>query len=122
MRRLPLRPEGYRVAFKRHAPPHYFRSLGHVARGGDFYHQSEPVEELRAQAAFLGVHRANEGEPRRVGHSQSFALHGGHPGSRRIEQHVNQVVGQQVHFIDVKHSAVSRGQQARLQPFLAVGQ
>ena len=114
LRRLPLRPERHRVALEGDAPPHDFRALGHFARGRYVHHQPEAVQKLRAQAALLRVHGADEREARRVAHREPFALHGTHAHCRRVEQHVHEVVGQQVHLINVEHPAVSGCQQAGL--------
>ena len=44
------------------------------------------------------------------------------PDGGGVEQGVDEVVGQQVHLVDVEHAAVGRGQQAGLEPDLAAGQ
>ena len=53
---------------------HHLGAHRGVARRGHLDGQPEPVEQLRAQLALLGVHRADEQEPRRVPHRHPVAL------------------------------------------------
>ena len=66
--------------------------------------QAESVEELRAEVAFLRVHRADQDEPRGVGERQPLALDVVDTHRRRVQEEVDQVVGQQVDLVDVEHT------------------
>ena len=84
--------------------------------------QPEPVEQLRTQFALFGIHRADEHEPGVVAVRDAVALDV-HPAHRRgVEQHVDQVVVQQVDLVDVQHAAVRARQQPRRERVLAVAQ
>ena len=48
----------------------------------------------------------------REGHA--FALHRVDAERRGVKQHVHQVIGQKIDFIDVQNAAMRRGEQARL--------
>ena len=84
-----------------------------VGAGDDRHAQPEPVQQLRAQLPLLGVHGADEQEAGRVPQRDPFPLHAGAAGGRGVEQHVHDVVGQQVDLVDVEDAAVGQRQQAR---------
>ncbi|CAB4913859.1 unannotated protein [freshwater metagenome] len=88
------------------------------ARDGD--RQPEAVEELRPQIALLRVHRADEDEPRVVADGDAVALHDGLALRGGVEQHVDEVVAEEVDLVDVEDPLVGAGQQARLEHGLAV--
>jgi hypothetical protein len=73
--------------------------------------QSEPVQQLRAQLALLGVHRADQHEARLVRVRDPVALDV-HPAHRRGVQHDVDEVVRQVDLVDVEHAAVGAGQQS----------
>ncbi len=86
----------------------------------DLDRKRKAVQQLRAQVAFFGVHRADQDKARRVGKGDAFALddvdaHGG-----RIEQQVDDMIVQQVDFIDIQQAAVGGSQHARLEVALAL--
>ncbi len=93
-----------------------------VAGCGHLDGQAEPVEQLRAQLALLGVHRADEDEAGRVAERDAVALDGHAAGGRRVEQQVDQVVVQQVDLVDVQHAAVRTGEQPGLELHRTGGQ
>ena len=77
--------------------------------------QADPVGELRPEIALLGVHGADQHEARRMAietpsRSTRVDAHGG-----GVEQHVGEVVVEQVDLVHVEDAAVGRGQQARLE-------
>ena len=120
--RRPARGERRRVAVERQPAADDLDPHGRVERTGDLDREPEAVEQLRAQVALLGVHRADQHEAGVVGGGQAVALdvHAAERG--RVEQHVDQVVGQQVDLVDVQQPAVGRRQQARLERGGTVGQ
>ena len=104
------------------AATHRFDPLGDVGRGRDVDAQPEAVEQLGAQLALLGVHRADEHEAGRVAVRDAVALDEVLAGGGDVEQHVDEVVGEQVDLVDVEHAAVGRGEQAGPERQLAAGQ
>ena len=84
--------------------------------------ETEPVQQLRAQFALLRIHRADQHEPGlvRMGDAVAFDVHPPHRGG--VEQHVDQMIVQQVDLVDVEHAAVRAGQQARRKRVLTVAQ
>ena len=75
--------------------------------------EAEPVQQLRPQFTLFGVHGADQHEPGLVAVRDAVAFDV-HPAHRRgVEQHVDEVVVQEVDLVDVQHAAVRAGQQAR---------
>ena len=112
LRVRPGRRERVRVRVVRHPATHDLGPQRRVLRGGDLDREPEPVEQLRAQLALLGVHRADEHQPGRVRDRDALALHGRPPGRRGVQQQVDQVVVEEVDLVDVEETAVGGGQQA----------
>ena len=77
--------------------------------------QADAVGELRAQVALLGVHRADEHEARRVGDRHALPLDRVDAHRGRVEQHVGEVVVEQVDLVDVEDAAVGGRQQSGLE-------
>ena len=84
-----------------------------VRAGHHGHAQPEPVQQLRAQLAFFRVHRPDEQELAGVPQRDALPLDRRDPGRGGVQQHVDQVVGQQVDLVDVQDAAVGHGQQAR---------
>ena len=84
--------------------------------------EAEPVQQLRAQLALFRVHGADQHETGLVAvrDAVAFDVHPAHRGG--VEQHVDQVVVQQVDLVDVQHAAVCAGQQSRREGVLTVAQ
>ncbi len=93
-----------------------------VGGGDDVDREPEPVKELGSQVAFLGVHRGHEDEPGRVGLRDAFALDSVHAGDGDVEEHVDEVVGEQVDLVDVEDAPVRGGEQAGPEPGRAGGE
>jgi len=74
--------------------------------------ESEAISQLGAQIALLWVHRADEGEAGGVGDADAVALDGVDAVRGRVEDHVDEVVVEQVDLVDVEDAAVRAGQQA----------
>jgi len=81
--------------------------------------ESEAISQLGAQIALLWVHRADEGEAGGVGDADAVALDGVDAVRGRVEDHVDEVVVEQVDLVDVEDAAVRAGQQARIEVGLA---
>jgi hypothetical protein len=83
--------------------------------------QSEPIEELRPQFSLLRVPRSDEHKPGWMPEGYALALNDVFSGSRDVKQNIDQVVFEEVHFVDIEKSPVRLGQQTRLErllPFL----
>ncbi len=118
----PPRGEPGRVGFERQAAAHHLGPGRHLARRGDVHGEAEPVQQLRAQLAFLRVHRSHQQERCRVRDRDAFALDVRAPHRRGIQQQVDEVVVQQVHLVDVEHAPVRGGEQAGLEGADSFGQ
>ena len=95
--------------------------LVQVADAFDVDAQAEAVEQLRPQLALLRVHRPDEDEPRGMRDGDSLALDGVDAHRRGVEEHVDNVVVEEVHLVDVEDVAVRLGEHSRLEaprPFL----
>ena len=110
----PLRQEPLGVAIKGNAPPHHFRAHLDIALGLHVHRQTKTVQQLRPQFAFLGIHRANEDKGGWMAHRNAFALNIIHAHSGGIEQDIDQVVAEQIHFVDVQQATMCCRQEARL--------
>ena len=114
--------ERLRVGLVREPTPDDLGPLGRLAGGPYLDGQAEPVEQLRAQLALLGVHGADQQEPRGVAYGDPLALDVRRTQGRGVEQQVDQVVVQQVDLVDVEHPAVGGGEQAGLERLDPLGQ
>jgi hypothetical protein len=114
---LPLEPraKALRVALECEPPPHDLRACRRTGCTLDRHRQAEAVQELRAQIAFLDVHRADQQEVRIVAYRHRVALDDGDPGRGDIQKRIDEVVGQQVDLVHVKHAAVRARHQPRLE-------
>ena len=84
--------------------------------------EAEPVQQLRAQLALFGVHGADQHEAGLMAVRDAVAFDVDPAHRRGVEQHVDQVVVQEVDLVDVQHAAVRAGQQARREGVLTVAQ
>ena len=111
--------ESLRVALEGKIAFHDHDALAGFADAHDIHRKGKAVQQLRAQLAFLRVHRADEDEAGRMGERDAFAFHHVDAHGRRIQQHIHHVVVEQVHFVNVEQAAVGVGQHARLKMTLA---
>ncbi len=114
LRVRPRRREPGRVVLERQPPAHDLDPGADLARRAHVDREPEPVEQLRAQLPLLGVHRADQQEPRRVRDGDPVALDVRPAHRRGVEQQVDEVVVQEVDLVDVEHAAVRVGEQPRL--------
>ena len=85
-----------------------------IARRGDLDGEAEAVEELRAEFAFFGVHRADEDEFGGVGDRDAVTFDGRAAHRGRIQQKVDEVVVQEVDLVDIQDAAVGAGEESGL--------
>ena len=74
--------------------------------------QTKAIEQLRSQVAFLRVARPDKYETRRMTDAQAFAFNHVHSACGHIEQQIDEVVLEQIDFIDVEKSTVGGGEQS----------
>ncbi len=90
--------------------------LGRIAGGAHLDRQAEAIEKLGPEVALLWVHGSDQHEAAGVSLRHSFPLDPVDAAGGHVEQHVDQVVGQQVDLVHVQDTVVRRRQQARGQP------
>lgn len=112
LRGVPLGDETLRVSVEGQAAAQDFGALGRLRLAVEGDLEAEAVQQLRAQLAFLGVHGADQHEARGVAMGQAVALHQVDAAGGDVQQQVHQVVGQQVHLVDIEHATVGLGQDA----------
>ena len=102
-----------------HATAHHLTTLGRLENTVDLNGQAKAIQQLRTEVAFLGVHGADQHELGVVADGDALAFHvvAAHGGG--VQQHVHQVVVEQVDLVDVQDAAVSRGDEAGLEVLLA---
>ena len=118
----PRRSEALGVAIECIALAHDGNAIGEDGWRLHVHRKTEAVEQLGPQFAFFGVAGSDQHEARGVADAQAFALDDVLAGGRHIEQQIDKVVFEQVHFVDVKEAAMRLRQQARLEAFLAARQ
>lgn len=118
----PAGGEGGGIGLEGEPPPDDLGAHRGVGRAGDGHGEPEAVEQLRPQVALLRVHRADEHEPRRVADGDVVAFDDRFALGGRVEQHVDEVIAEQVDLVDVEDPAVGAGEQAGLEHGVAVAQ
>ena len=84
------------------------------------HHKAKAVDELRTQVTLLRVHGADQHKARRVRIGDSLSLDGVDAHRSRIQQHVHNVVIQQVDLIHIQDISVCRRQDSGLKFLFAV--
>lgn len=82
-----------------------------VATVLEFHHQAEAIQQLRTQLALFRIHGADQREARRVRVRDAVALDRVDAARGRVEQHVDQAVGQQVDLVHIEHAQMRARQQ-----------
>ena len=82
--------------------------------------RAKTIQQLRTQVAFFGVHGADEDEARGVGEADAFALDDVYAHRGGIQQQVDDVVIEQIDFIDIEDAAVGVGEDAGVEMTLAL--
>ncbi len=98
---------------------HDAHPLVEVPETGDVDAEPESIEELRTEVSLLGVHRPHQDEARRVRERDALALDRVPPHRRSVEEHVDDVVVEQIDLVDVEDAAVCVGEEPRLEVTLA---
>ena len=115
----PLLHEREGVGFVGDTPPDDLPALLGTEDAIDFHRQTEPVQQLGPQVALFRVHGAHQNEIGGVADGDSFPLHvvAAHGGG--IQQNVDQVVVEEVNFVNVENAPVSGGYETRLEAAVA---
>mmetsp|Transcript_5543 Transcript_5543/g.12269 ORF Transcript_5543/g.12269 Transcript_5543/m.12269 type:complete len:319 (+) Transcript_5543:639-1595(+) len=111
---LVLGPEGGWVLIKDLALRHNLHTQLRLLDSADLGVHAEAIQQLGAQLTLLGVTGAHQDEAGRVADGDTLTLHSVPAGGGRVQQHVHQVVVQQVDLVHVQDAAVGLGQQAGL--------
>jgi len=77
-----------------------------VGQTGDGDIESEPVEELRPKIPLFGVHGADEHEPGGMDIGNAFSFNHIDSGGCGVQQHVHQMIVQQVDLVHVENAPV----------------
>ena len=117
--RLPAGREALGVRLEGQTALHHVHAGREVMQARHFDAEAEAVQQLGPQFPLFGVHGAHQDEAGRVGEGDALPLHHVDPHGRGIQEHVHQMVVQQVHFIDIEDAAVGCGQQTRFEMLLA---
>jgi len=91
-----------------------------VVGAGDGGLEREAVPELRPEFALLGVHGPDQGERRGVFDAHTVALDPVDAAGGGVQEHVDQVVVEQVHLVDVEQPPVCPRQQPGIELRVAV--
>jgi hypothetical protein len=112
---LPHEPLG--IAIKGNAAPHHFRAYLDITLGLHVHRQTKTIQQLGPQFAFLGVHRADDDKGRWMAHRDAFTFNVIHAHGSSIEQDIDQMVAEQIHFVDIQQATMRCCQEARLKMF-----
>ena len=84
-----------------------------------FHGQPEAVQELGTEVALFRVHRPYQDKLGGMAYRNALPLHVVASHSRGVQQHVNQVIIEQIYLVNVEDAPVSGGNQARLKALAA---
>ena len=118
----PCRDERGGIAFEFVAAAYDLDTAGKVVRRLHLNRHAEPIQQLRPQLALFRIAGADQHEPRRMTDTQPFALDDVFAGCGDIEQEIDQMIFQQIGFINVKEPAMRPRQQSRLECLFAARQ
>ena len=114
--------ETCRVVFIRKSAFHHLDARRDLLGCGDIHRQTESIQQLRAELTLFWVHRPHEDKTGRLRVRDAVTLDD-HPARRRcVQQHVDEVVGEQVDLVDVEHSPIGVRQQPWRESLFTLGQ
>ncbi len=111
-----------RVGVECQTPPYRRRPLGRVACRPHPDRQPETVQQLRPQVPLLRVHGPDQQEAAGVDVGDALPLHPVDAAGGHVQEHVHQVIREQVDLIDVEDSAVRGRDQTGAEPLAAARQ
>jgi hypothetical protein len=95
-------------------------ALVDVLTTGDRRRQREAITQLGSEVALLGIHRADERERSGVSEADSVAFDPIDAARGRVEQHVDEVVVEQIYLVDVQEPAIGAGEQPGVELVLSL--
>ena len=74
--------------------------------------QAEAVNELRTKLSFFRVAGADQHEARGMLNGNTFALDEVSSGDGDIKQQINQVIFEEIHFVNIEEAAIGAREQS----------
>ncbi len=111
--------ERSRIALEEEVSLHDLDPLPRVAHRLQPDAEREPIQDLRAEVPLLRIHRADQNEFRRVRDRQPFPLDRAPVAGGRVQDVVDQMIGQEIDLIHVEDVPVGRAEDAHLHLALA---
>ena len=112
--RRPAGAEGGGVFLKGQAAAHHLLAGLRLLFAVHLHHQAEAIQQLGPQIPLLRVHGAHQDEAGRMAVGDPLPLHGVDPHGGGVQQHVHNVILQQVDLVHVEDISIGLGQQAGL--------
>jgi hypothetical protein len=106
----PAASERLRIGLEGDPPSDDLGALRGLGHSGYVHCQGKPVEQLGAELAFFGVHRADQHKGSRVAERDALAFDGVDAHRGGVQQRIDQVIRQQVHLIHVQQAAIGAGE------------
>ena len=107
--------ESLRIGVKGLAPFQQLDTQGRIVLTDNGHGQAETIEQLRPQLAFLGIHGAHQNETRRMAQALPLTLHNVFTTFGRVEDAIDEVIVEQIDFVNVKNAFVRARQDAGLE-------
>ena len=79
--------------------------------------QSETVEKLWSKFAFFRISRTDQHKARRMLDRNTFTLNFIDSGDRNVEQQIDEMIFEQVYFVDVQKTAIRARKQSGIESF-----
>ncbi|VVM57044.1 hypothetical protein PS645_01059 [Pseudomonas fluorescens] len=107
---FPLGTESLRVTVEIQSTTDDPAALGRCRVAAECNVEAETVEQLWTQFALFRVHGADQYELRRMAMGNAVTLDDVGATGSDVEQQIDEVIRQQIDFIDIEHAAVGLGQ------------
>ncbi len=114
--------KGFRVFFEILHHPYDFNPFLCILYSFDIYRESESIQKLRSDFAFLRVHRSHQDELGGVRNRDALPFYSIHPHGGGIEQNIYQVIVQQIDLVYIQDALVDFSQDSRLQGLYPLSQ
>ena len=113
LRLCPLCAKPLGVSVKGQASTDNVCPFGRVRQTAHDHVQPKAVEQLRTQLPLFRVHGADQDKTRSMAMGDAIALDHIGTACSHIQQHIHQMVCEQIHFVDIQHTAIGLGQHTR---------
>ena len=94
---------------------HNTNALLRVSFRSYFNMQSKAIEQLWPKFTLFWIARSDQNEPGRMLDGNSFALNSVYAARSHIQQQINQMIVEEVYFVDIKKPAICASKQCRAQ-------